>query len=164
MHPLPSSGKVNSSAVGQRQDAIPSIFGATVFGKRIHRYMLYIVPDIDTIIVLILHCIVPDIVLDIVYDIGLDVIKHMMLLVQDWVCVVAPYPFWIESLEDFDPIGDLDVPGGGDVWYHNAGPILFFTCTVCPTGYTGDTTLHKDVSLVFFNTFEPISLAPESCM
>jgi hypothetical protein len=27
-----------------------------------------------------------------------------------------------------------------------------------------DTTLHKDVSLVFFNTFEPISLTPESCM
>ena len=28
----------------------------------------------------------------------------------------------------------------------------------------GDTTSHKDVSLVFFNTFEPISLTPDSCM
>jgi hypothetical protein len=28
----------------------------------------------------------------------------------------------------------------------------------------GDTTSHKDVSLVFFNTFEPISLTPASCM
>ena len=28
----------------------------------------------------------------------------------------------------------------------------------------GDTTSHKYVSLVFFNTFEPISLTPESCM
>jgi hypothetical protein len=30
----------------------------------------------------------------------------------------------------------------------------------------GDTTAHKDISLVFFkfNTFEPISLTPESCM
>jgi hypothetical protein len=31
----------------------------------------------------------------------------MMLLVQDCVCVVAPYPFRIEPLEDFDPIGDV---------------------------------------------------------
>ncbi len=65
-------------------------------------------------------------------------------------------------MEDFDPIGDLDVTGGGDVWY--ARPILFFTCTVCPTGHMGNTTSHKDVLLVFFNTFEPISLTPESCM
>jgi hypothetical protein len=28
----------------------------------------------------------------------------------------------------------------------------------------GDTTSHKDVSLVSFNTVEPISLTPESCM
>ena len=38
----------------------------------------------------------------------------------------------------------------------------FFTCTLCPTGL--DMTLHKDVSLVFFNTFKPINLTPESCM
>jgi hypothetical protein len=45
-------------------------------------------------------------------------------------------------------------------------PLLLFTCTVCPTGHMGDTTSHKDVSLVFFNTFEPISRTPlaESCM
>ncbi len=46
----------------------------------------------------------------------LDDIKLMLLLVQDCVCVVASYPFSIEPLEDFDPIGDLDVTGGGDVW------------------------------------------------
>jgi hypothetical protein len=86
----------------------------------------------------------------------------MTLLVQDCVCVVAPYPFRIEPLEDFDPIGDLDVTGVGDVWY--ARPLLFFTCTVCLTGHMDNTTSHKDVSLVFFNTFEPISLTPESCM
>jgi hypothetical protein len=120
-----SSGKMNSSGVGRRQDAILSIFRATVFGTRIHRYIIYIVPDIETIIVL--HYIVPDIVYDIVYDILLDDIK-LMLLVQDCVCVVvAPYPFRIEPLEDFDPIGDSDVAGlaagGGDVWY--ASPLLF---------------------------------------
>ncbi len=83
----------------------------------------------------------------------------MMLLVQDCICVVAPYPFRIEPLEDFDPIGNSDVTGGGDVWY--VRPLLFFTCTGCPTGHMGDTTSHKDVSLVFFNTFEPISLTPD---
>ncbi len=82
--------------------------------------------------------------------------KLMLLLVQDCVCVVAPYPFRIEPLEEFDPIGDLDVTGGGDLWY--ARPLLFFTCTVCPTGHMGDGPSHKDVSLVFFSTFEPISL------
>ncbi len=70
---------------------------------------------IITIVVLHLHDIVPNIVYDIVYDIMLDDIKLMMLLVQDCVCVVAPFPFRIEQLEDFDPIGDLDVTGGGDL-------------------------------------------------
>jgi hypothetical protein len=120
--------------------------------------MLYIVPDIDTIIVL--HF--PDIVYDIVYNIRLDIITLVMQLVQDCVCVVSPYPFRIELLEDFKPMGDLGVTGGGDIWY--ARPLLFFICTVCPTGHMCNTTLHKDVSLVFFNTFEPISLTPESCM
>jgi hypothetical protein len=63
-----SSVKMNSSTVGRRQDAILSIFRATVFGTRIHRYIPYIVPDIDTMIVLNLH----DIVYDIVYDIILE--------------------------------------------------------------------------------------------
>ncbi len=85
-----------------------------------------------------------------------------MLLVQDCVGVLAPYLFRIEPLEDFDPIGGLDFSGGDDVWY--ARPLLFFTYTLCPTDHMGDTTLHKDVSLVFFNTFELISLTPESCM
>ncbi len=101
--------------------------------------------------------IVPNIVSNIVYDIGLDVIKLMMLLVQDCVCVVGitccPLSIQDQTVGRFDPIGDLDVTGGGDIWY--ARPLLFFTCTVCPTGHMGDTTFHKNVSLVFFNTFEP---------
>jgi hypothetical protein len=68
--------------------------------------------NIVTIIVLQLHDIVPDIVYDIVYDTIFEDIKLMMLLVQDCVCVGASYPFRIEPLEDFDPIGDLDVTGG----------------------------------------------------
>ena len=75
---------------------------------------------------------------------------------------MAPYPFRVEPLEDYDPVGDFDITGGGYVWY--ARPLLFFTCTLCPTGGKGDTRTHKDVSLVFFSAFEPISLTPDSCM
>jgi hypothetical protein len=137
-----------------------------VNSRELSRSSLQSLKNIVTIIVLYLHDILPDIVHDIVYDIILDDIKLMMLLVQDCACVVvAPYPFRIEQLKDFDPIGDLDVNGGGDVWYARPlGPLPFFTCTVCPAGHMGDTTSHKDVSLVLFNTFEPISLTLESCM
>jgi hypothetical protein len=47
----------------------------------------------------------------------------------------------------FDLMGDLDVTGGRDVWY--AKPLLFFNCTLCPTGSMSDTTSYKDVSLKF---------------
>jgi hypothetical protein len=73
----------------------------------------------------------------------------MMVRVQDCVCVVAPYPFRIEPLEDFNPtrIGDLGVTGGGDVCQWYARPLL----TVYPTGHMGnhDTTLHTDFDVTF---------------
>jgi hypothetical protein len=78
------------------------------------------------------------------------------------VCLVAPYPFRVEPLEDFDHVADMDITGGGDVWY--ARPQLFFNCTLCPTGRMHDDTAHRDVSLVFFSTFEPICLTPDSCL
>jgi hypothetical protein len=58
----------------------------------------------------------------------------------------------IEPLEVFNPIGDLDTTGRDDVWY--ARPLLFFTCTLSPIGHIGKSILCKDVSLVFFSTFE----------
>ncbi len=73
-------------------------------------------------IVLHLHDIVPDIV----YDIIFEDIKLMVLRVQDCVCGVAPYLFRIEPLENFDPIGDLDVTGG--VMFGMRGP--FFSLLV----------------------------------
>ncbi len=48
------------------------------------------------------------------------------------------------------------------VWY--ARPLLFFNCTLCPTARMAATNEHMVVSLVFFRTFEPISLTPYSCM
>ena len=70
--------------------------------------------------------------------------------------------FRMEPLEDFDPLTDFDMTGGDDVWF--ARPQLFFSCSLCPTGRTEDKCSHREVSLVFFSTFEPISLTPDSCM
>ena len=86
----------------------------------------------------------------------------LTLLVQDTLCLVAPYPFRLEPLEEFDPLSDLDMTGGDDIWY--ARQQLFFSCTLCPTGQMEDKASHLEFSLVFFSTFEPISLTPDSCM
>ena len=65
-------------------------------------------------------------------------------------------------LQDFDPLTDFDMTGSDDVWF--ARPQLFFSCSLCPTGQMEDKASHMEVSLVFFSTFEPISLTPDSCM
>jgi hypothetical protein len=54
--------------------------------------------------------------------------------------------------------------GDGLVWY--ARPQLFFNCTLCPTGFKASVNggSHKEVSLVYFSTFEPIDLTPDSIM
>ena len=86
----------------------------------------------------------------------------MTVVWQDTLALVAPYPFRVEPLEDFDPLTDFDMTGGDDVWF--ARPQLFFSCTLCPTGQMENKSSHREVSLVFFSTFEPISLTPDSCM
>jgi hypothetical protein len=57
---------------------------------------------------------------------------------------------------------DFDIQGNGLVWY--ARSQLFFNCTLCPTGAKGGIGSHKEVSLVYFSTFEPIKLTPDSVM
>ena len=54
----------------------------------------------------------------------------------------------------------MDLSGNGLLWY--ARPELFFRCTVCPTGSLQTPSKHKDseLALVFFSTFEPITLTP----
>ena len=81
---------------------------------------------------------------------------------QNCVCLVAPYLFGLERLDEFDHVGDFDITGGDDVWY--ARHQVLFNCTLCPTGAIDDSGSHKHVSLVFFSTFEPISLTPDNCM
>ena len=102
-----------------------------------------------------------DIVCDVIYDI-LCCPPLLTVVWQDTLCLVAPYPFRMEPLEDFDPLTDFDMTGGDDVWF--ARPQLFFSCTLCPTGQMENKSSHREVSLVFFSTFEPISLTPASCM
>ena len=46
----------------------------------------------------------------------------------------------------------------------SARPQLFFNCTLCPAGAKGDRGTHKEVSLEYFSTFEPIELTPDSIM
>ena len=89
-------------------------------------------------------------------------ISLTFFFLQDCVCLVAPYPFRDEPLDEFNVTRDFDITGAGEVWY--ARPQLFFKCTLCPTGAMENTQRHKGFSLIFFNTFEPISLTPDSCM
>ena len=59
-----------------------------------------------------------DIAYDVVYDVVCDVIYDILccppvLTVgwQDTLALVAPYPFRVEPLEDFDPLTDFDMTG-----------------------------------------------------
>jgi hypothetical protein len=65
-------------------------------------------------------------------------------------------------VESFKVKTDFDLQGDCLVWY--ALPQLFFNYTLCPAGAKGDSSTHKELSLVYFNTFEPIELTPDSIM
>ena len=81
---------------------------------------------------------------------------------QDCVVVLAPYPNNPHQVESFNIKTDFALQGDGLVWY--ARPQLFFNCTLCLAGAKGDRRMHKEVSLVYFSTFEPIELTPDSIM
>ena len=55
------------------------------------------------------------------------------LVSHDCVCLIAPFPFNIQPVEEFEPSADFDVTGEGNVWY--ARPQLFFSCTECKRGH-----------------------------
>jgi hypothetical protein len=80
---------------------------------------------------------------------------------QDCVVVLASFPNKQNPVQSFNVKTDFDLQGDGLVWY--ARPQLF-NCTVCPTGAKGMSDSHKEVSLVYFSTFEPIELTPVSIM
>ncbi len=70
----------------------------------------------------------------------------------------------MNPLESFNLKTDFDLTGDGLVWY--ARPQLFSNCTLCPTGLQASvhSGSHKEVSLVYFSTFEPIYLTQDSIM
>ncbi len=69
---------------------------------------------------------------------------------QDYVVVLAPFPNNPNPVQSFNVKTDFDSQGDGLVWY--ARPQLFFNYTLCPTGVTGFSDSHKEVSLVYFST------------
>ena len=85
-------------------------------------------------------------------------------LAQEVVVVLAPFPNNPNPVAEFDVVRDFDLNGDGLVWY--ARPQLFFNCTLCSRGCQGPeySADHKEVSLVYFSTFEPINLTPNSVM
>ena len=76
--------------------------------------------------------------------------------------LVAPQPYNLSPVEDFDFNTDMDLTGGELLWY--ARPQLFFHCTVCPTGSLGRQSQHKELALVFVSTFESITVSPNAIM
>ncbi len=72
----------------------------------------------------IVYDVVCEVVCDVVYDVAVVHISFPFCL-QDTLCLVAPYPFRLEPLEEFDPLVDFDMTGGDDAWF--ARSQLFFS-------------------------------------
>ncbi len=77
---------------------------------------------------------------------------------------MAPFPNNPDPVAEFNVVRDFDMNGDGLVWY--ARQQLFFNCTLCSRGCQGPeySADHKEVSLVYFSTFEPINMTPNSVM
>ncbi len=84
---------------------------------------------------------------------------------QDCVVLLAPYPKNLNPVESsFNVKTNFDLQGDCLLWF--ACPQLFFNCTLCCTDAKGTmySNSHKEVSLVYFSTFEPINLTLDSIM
>jgi hypothetical protein len=81
--------------------------------------------------------------------------------VRRTVVLLVPYPNNQNPVESFNNTTDFGLQGDCLVWY--ARPQLFFHCTTGAKGL-GYHASHKEVSLVYFSTFEPIDLTPDSIM
>jgi hypothetical protein len=79
---------------------------------------------------------------------------------QDCVCLIAPQPYNPDPPEAFDMSQDFDETGKGNLWY--ATPQLFFKCSFCRAGSKSEPATHVRRDLMFFSTFEPIDLTPNS--
>ena len=80
----------------------------------------------------------------------------------DCICLIVPFPFNNQLPKLFDPKTDFDMTGDGKNWF--ALLQLFFTRVFCPCGHHNNFASHKKLSLVLFNTFDPIKTLPEAIM
>ncbi len=83
---------------------------------------------------------------------------------QDCVCLVAQYQYCPKTADQFNVKTDMDLrlSGEGLLWY--ARPQLFFHSTVAPVGQLEFKARHTELLLVFFSTFEPNKVTPNSVM
>lgn len=88
--------------------------------------------------------------------------SHIVFVLQDCVCLIAPQPYNPNPIEAFKLDSDFDMSGSNLLWYGKLQ--LLFRCTLCPKGASRDIRCHKEVSLAFFSTFEPIDLTPFSVL
>ena len=98
------------------------------------------------------------------YDIMYDIIYHIILSagLSGGTCALPQQPDSPNPVQSFNVKTDLDLQGCGLVLY--ARPQFFFNCSLCPKGAKGFSNSHKEVSLVYFSTFEPIEQTPDNIM
>jgi hypothetical protein len=51
------------------------------------------------------------------YTIHFYLLPEFTVARYDTLCLVAPYPFRLEPLDEFDPLCDFEMTGGDDVWF-----------------------------------------------
>jgi hypothetical protein len=111
-------------------------------------------------------CVSCDMISYMIHDMISDKINDILLCpgLCGVTVLLVPYPNNPNPVESFNIKTNINLQGGSLVWY--ACPLRFFDCTLCPTGGKGSgySASHKEVSLVYFNTFEPIDLTPDSIM
>ena len=89
------------------------------------------------------------------------VLGYMCRIVSVWSLLFQITP---TQLKIVTPHEKKDISGQGLMWYARPHWQLFFNCRVCPTGRAASKHSHMVLSLVFFSTFEPINIMPQSVM
>jgi hypothetical protein len=82
----------------------------------------------------------------------------LTLLWQDYVCLIAPYPYNPRPADHINFATDMDLSCEGLLWYARPQLSLFFYCNLAPKGCLRDTASHLQHALVFVSTFKPIIL------
>ncbi len=83
---------------------------------------------------------------------------------QDCVVILVPFPNNRNPVQSFNVKTDFDLQGDGldQVWCGMHALNSCSTVPCVPQAPSGSGDSHKEVSLVYFSTFEPIELTPDS--